>query len=90
MYFVFVAVVGIDIEVGDDPDRSIRKCCKSRSLQERISDRLNGAELKRIVESSTDAVGVWRVVGRLTDVVGGGPTSAGACKDLVQFLRDAF
>lgn len=88
--FVFVAVVGTEVEIGDDLHRSILQCCKRISLQERVSDRLNGVKVELIGEMSTDGVGVWRAVGRLIDVIDRDPAGAGAGEDLVQRLCRDF
>lgn len=55
---LFIAVVGIEVEVGDDFRRLIRRCLKSISLEECISNRLNGVKFELVGEISTDGVGV--------------------------------
>jgi len=66
---VFVAVVGIEVEVGDDLLRSIRQCFKRISLQERVSNRLNSVKPELLSEISPNGVGMRRVVCRFADVV---------------------
>jgi len=87
---VFITVVGIEVEVGNDLHRSIRQCLKSISLEECVPNRLNRVKFELIGEISTDGVGVGRVVGRFAYVVDRGPAGAGAGEDLVQFLRCDF
>lgn len=56
--FVFVAVVGIKVEVGDDLHRPIWKHLKHIPLEEGIADRFDGVKIELLDEVSTDGIGV--------------------------------
>jgi len=74
------------VEVGDDLHRSIRERPDSILLEQRVSNLFDGIEVKLIGKVSTDGIGVWRVFGRLADVIDRGPAGAGASEDLIEFL----
>ncbi len=57
--FVFVAVVGIEVEVGDDPHRSIRKRVESVSLEKRVADLFDGVKIELVGKVALDGIGVW-------------------------------
>jgi len=62
---VFIAVVGIEVEVGDDLHRSIREGFDSIPLEQRVPNLFDGIEVKLIGKVSTNGIGVWRVFGLL-------------------------
>jgi hypothetical protein len=57
-YLVFVAVVRIKVEVGDDLYRSVRQCFESILLEERVPNRLDSIKVELACEMSPDGVGV--------------------------------
>jgi len=66
-------VVGIEVEVGDDLHRSIRERLDGILLEQRVSNLLDGIKVELIGKVSTDGISVWRVFGRLADVIDRGP-----------------
>lgn len=66
---IFIAVVGIKVEAGDDLHWSIRKRLKRLSLQTCISDCLYSLQIELIGKVSPDGVGMRRVVSCLADVI---------------------
>ena len=60
-------------------------------LKQRVSNLFDGIKIKLIGKVSTDCISVWRVFGRLADVIDRGPAGAGASEDLVKILcRDLY
>jgi hypothetical protein len=55
---VFIAVVGIKVEVCTDLHRSIRECLERISLEECVSNCLNSVKIELVGEMSPDRVGV--------------------------------
>ena len=79
------------MEVGDDFHRSIMERLDSIPLKQRVSNLFDGIKIKLIGKVSTDCISVWRVFGRLADVIDRGPAGAGASEDLIEFLcRDPY
>jgi len=61
------------VEVGDDLHRSIRERLDGILLEQRVSNLLDGIKVELIGKVSTDGISVWRVFGRLADVIDRGP-----------------
>ncbi len=61
------------MEVGDDLHRSIRERLDGILLEQRVSNLLDGIKVELIGKVSTDGISVWRVFGRLADVIDRGP-----------------
>jgi hypothetical protein len=64
--FVFVSVVGVKVEVGDDLHRPV---IENVALEECVPDALDGIEIELVGEMATDGVGVRGVIGGFADVV---------------------
>lgn len=56
---LFFIAVGIEVAVSVDPHRSIRKCFKRISLEERVSSWLHEVKSELIGERSTDCIAMW-------------------------------
>jgi len=74
------------MEVGDDIHRAIRERYDSILLEQRVSNLFYGIEVELIGRVSTHGISVWRVFGRLVDLIDRGPSGVGASEDLVKIL----
>jgi len=54
---VFIAVVGIKVEVVADLHRSIRERVENVSLEKRVADLFDGVELELVGEVAMDGIG---------------------------------
>lgn len=56
---IFVAVVGIEVEVSDDLHWLIRERLKHVSLEEHVAGLFDNVKIELVGELATDGIGVW-------------------------------